>query len=143
MSQILWKQRFENFEKAHFFLKEMLDLLHTDFDNKAYKMATVQAYEMDLELAWKTLQDYWLQLKLTPTIKSEDLNGPFTVEVQEPEQSSSRSKAKLWIKVLDDTSLTSHVYDDQKARLMVKAIDEVYFEKLQALYQFLKSRTQI
>ena len=54
-SDIRWKQRFQNFEKAIGFLAEALKIEHPDLLQKA---GIIQFFEMSYELAWNTLKDY-------------------------------------------------------------------------------------
>ena len=58
MSEIRWKQRFENFKKANSNLVETADCIKQNSLNKIYTMALIQAFEMSFELAWKTMKDY-------------------------------------------------------------------------------------
>ena len=57
-----WKQRFQNFEKALVvFQARCADALENPKGTKYYetcRMALVQAFEIVIELSWKTLKDY-------------------------------------------------------------------------------------
>lgn len=50
--EIRWKQRFSNFERAFFRLKEAIDLTEL---NELERNGLVQRFEFTLEMAWKTL----------------------------------------------------------------------------------------
>ncbi len=54
-SDIRWKQRFANFEKAFTFLDNVLQIKQPSALEEA---GIVQAFEFTFELAWKTLKDY-------------------------------------------------------------------------------------
>ena len=53
---IRWKQRFENYEKALFLLREAMADIEDLSDLE--KEGAVQRFEFTVELAWKTLKDY-------------------------------------------------------------------------------------
>ena len=130
---IRWQQRLQNFEKAHLNLIEMLALLKEDESSKAYKLASIQAYEMDMELAWKTLKDYLNYLAYNVQAPREVIKQAFSAEIIED--------GDIWLRMLDDRNLTSHVYDEVKAQEIVDSIVETYFSKLDTLYRFLKGES--
>jgi len=129
---IRWEQRFDNFGKAHANLVEMLDLLRKDSSSKAYKLASIQAYEMDIELAWKTLKDYLNYLGYKVQAPREVVKQAFAIAIIED--------GELWLKMLDDRNLTSHVYDEARAQEIVDFIEKIYFSKLDNIYNFLKGK---
>lgn len=52
---IRWKQRFQNFEKAFFKLKEAIEKEEL---SELERNGLIQRFEFTLELAWKTLKDF-------------------------------------------------------------------------------------
>lgn len=131
---IRWKQRFNNLENSHKNLIEMLDLLKNEPSNKAYKLAVIQSYEMDIELAWKTLKDYLNYLGYKVQAPRDVIKQAFAVEIIED--------GEVWLQMLEDTNLTSHIYDESKAQEVVDSIIENYFAKLDYLYNFLISKIE-
>lgn len=129
---IRWKQRFNNLENSHKNLIEMLDLLNKEPSNKAYKLAVIQSYEMDIELAWKTLKDYLNYLGYKLQAPREVIKQAFAIEIIED--------GEIWLKMLEDRNLTSHIYDEAKAQEVVDNITQNYYFKLDFLYNFLKGR---
>lgn len=129
---IRWHQRFNNFENAHKNLIEMLDLLNKEPSSKAYKLAVIQSYEMDIELAWKTLKDYLNYLGYKIQTPREVIKQAFAIDFIDD--------GEMWIKMIEDRNLTSHTYDEAKAQEIVDSINEDYFSKLDSLYKFLKGR---
>lgn len=127
---IRWQQRFNNFENAHKNLIEMLGLLNKEPSNKAYKLAVIQSYEMDIELAWKTLKDYLNYLGYQIQTPREVIKQAFAIEIIE--------EGEIWLQMLEDRNLTSHIYDEAKAQEVVDSINKTYFTKLDFLYKFLK-----
>ena len=129
---IRWEQRFNNFSKAHDNLIEMLDLLKKDPLSKAYKLAVIQSYEMDIELAWKTLKDYLNFLGFKVQAPREVIKQAFAIEIIED--------GEVWLQMLEDRNLTSHIYDESKAQEVVDSIKQNYFFKLDYVYNFLKGK---
>lgn len=127
-----WEQRFQNFEKAHKNLLEMLEFLKQDPSNKAYKLAVVQSYEMDIELSWKTLKDYLNYLGFKIQAPREAIKQAFAVELLKD--------ADLWLTMLEDRNITSHVYDELKAQEIVDAIEKKYFFLIDTMFNLLKDK---
>ncbi len=129
---IRWQQRFNNLNLAHKNLIEMLDLLNKEPSNKAYKLAVIQSYEMDIELTWKTLKDYLNYLGFKLEAPREVIKQAFAIEII--------ADGEIWLKMLEDRNLTSHIYDENKAQEVIDSIVENYFTKLDILFNFLKGK---
>lgn len=129
---IRWQQRFNNLENAHKNLIEMLDLLKKEPSSKAYKLAVIQSYEMDIELAWKTLKDYLNYLGYKVQAPREAIKQAFAIEIIED--------GEIWLKMIEDKNLTSHIYDEIKAQEVIDSIVQNYFDKLDYLYNFFKGK---
>lgn len=132
---IRWHQRFNNFENAHKNLIEMLDLLNNEPSSKAYKLAVIQSYEMDIELAWKTLKDYLNYLGYKLQAPRDTIKQAFAIEIIKD--------GEIWLQMLEDRNLTSHIYDEAKAQEIVDSINENYFAKLDSLCNFLKGQLDV
>ena len=57
-NDIRWKQRFQNFEKAYNVFQRRVNEYEENQALEVYKMALIQAYEILIELSWKTIKDY-------------------------------------------------------------------------------------
>ena len=57
-SDIRWKQRFDNLQRAHRRLLWALEIEQQDPENDLIRMAAIKAYEFTFELSWKTLKDF-------------------------------------------------------------------------------------
>lgn len=60
MTDIRWKQRFQNYSKAYNLLKEALEAKELSEYSDLEKEGIAQRYEYTFELAWKVLKDYLL-----------------------------------------------------------------------------------
>ncbi len=129
---IRWQQRFNNLERAHINLIEMLDLLKKEPSNKAYKLAVIQSYEMDIELAWKTLKDYLNYLGYKLQSPREVIKQAFAIEIIKD--------GEVWLQMLEDRNLTSHIYDEAKAQEVIDSISENYFARLNFIFDYLKGK---
>lgn len=56
MSDIRWKQRFHNYEKA---FSQLSRFMEKENLNEMEEQGLIQAFEYTFELAWKTLQDFF------------------------------------------------------------------------------------
>ena len=112
-----WKQRFQNFEKAlAVFQARCTDVLENPLGTQYYetcRMALVQAFEIVIELAWKTLKDY-----LEAQGYSDVQNGKRAF--RQAFQDGLIDDGELWLKALDLRNITSHTYD---MRMLDGAID--------------------
>lgn len=134
MEDIRWKQRFDNFEKAYNNLQLVLNQLNADKDNIINKMATIQAFEMAMELSWKVLKDYLeannvLLKEITP---NKVIKEAFATNIIE--------NGELWIDMLRDRNSTSHEYNEEKSNIIIDKINEIYFSELSRVYIYLKDK---
>jgi nucleotidyltransferase substrate binding protein (TIGR01987 family) len=134
MTDIRWKQRFQNFEKAYNNLKTILDELNIDKDSIINKMATIQAFEIVMELAWKTLKDYMDENYVL--IKEV---FPKTV-IKEAFATNIIKNGEIWIDMLKDRNSTSHEYSEEKSNEIIEKIDNVYFNEIMQVYNYLKGK---
>jgi nucleotidyltransferase substrate binding protein (TIGR01987 family) len=125
---VRWKQRFQNYEKALYYLSEALEIKNPDIFQKA---GAIQFFEMSYELAWNTLKDY--------------LEDQGFVEVKYPHAAIKKAfelgiidDGHSWMELLLDRNLTAHTYDEEKLVEIEKLILSKYYPLLKALYIFFK-----
>lgn len=129
-SDIRWKQRFQNFEKAIGHLADALEIENPDLLQKA---GIIQFFEMSYELAWNTLKDYLEEQGFTDVKSPRNaLKKGFEVGLIED--------GHLWMELLLDRNLTAHTYDEEKATEVEELIHEKYFPVLSQLYEILKTK---
>jgi nucleotidyltransferase substrate binding protein (TIGR01987 family) len=128
-SDIRWKQRFVNFEKAFLRLKEAVD--RHDL-NELERNGLVQRFEFTLEMAWKTLKDFL-----------EDKNFEFKASPKDTfrlaQESGYIDYAQELIDGLELRNLLSHDYSGEKFLKSELLFRVSIYPKLESLYHYLKS----
>lgn len=133
MKELRWQQRFENFEKAFFLLKEPFESKNlAEFSQLEFE-GIAQRFEFTVELAWKTLKDYMqnegvILEKITPKTV---LKEAFALKIIE--------NGDIWIDMLLTRNYLSHVYDEKHLTDAIKAIHDNYLKCFLDLYNRLKS----
>jgi nucleotidyltransferase substrate binding protein (TIGR01987 family) len=127
MSEIRWKQRFENFKKANSNLIETADCIKQNELNKIYTMALIQAFEMSFELAWKTMKDY---------LENDGIltDSPRTT-IKEAFSSRLIEDGQLWIDMMEVRNKTSLTYKEEYANIVANEILDIYISLLVKLEQ--------
>ncbi|MCK5655189.1 MAG: nucleotidyltransferase substrate binding protein [Candidatus Aureabacteria bacterium] len=133
-TDIRWKQRFHNFEKAFNKLTEALERTK-DSDDDLLQSGCIQTYEFTFELAWNTLKDY---LEEQGFINIKSPSGA----IRQAFNSGYIKNAELWLKALKDRNLTSHTYNESVADKVIKDIRETYYFLLRDLYLELKKEIE-
>lgn len=129
LKQIRWKQRFENLEKAFFSMKIWKKIKNP---SQIEKQWIVQWFEFTFELSLKTLKDFleyeWF-IEKTPR---ETIKEWFKIWIIDD--------WKIWIDMLKNRNELSHIYDEQMADKSCLLINSIYFDEIEKLYIFLKSK---
>ena len=133
-SDIRWKQRFDNLQRAYQRLRWALEIHQQDPDNDLIRMAVIKAYEFTFELSWKTLKDFLAYNGIDAKLPREVLKQAFTTGLV--------SDGQLWIDMLEERNLMAHTYDDTRARIAVDQIQERYLGGLQQLHNMLTTKLQ-
>lgn len=134
MSDIRWKQRFDNFERAFGRLRDGLGDGVDDLSDLE-KEGIVQRFEYTFELAWKTLKDFlqYSGIQLDPVSPRSVLKQGFAADILKD--------GALWINMLDQRNAMSHTYDEQQFEAVMAAISEQFFAPLCELYAYLKEKS--
>ena len=133
-SDIRWKQRFDNLQRAYQRLRWALEIHQQDPDNDLIRMAVIKAYEFTFELSWKTLKDFLAYNGIDAKLPREVLKQAFATGLV--------INGQLWIDMLEERNLMAHTYDDARARIAVDQIQERYLGGLQQLHDMLTTKLQ-
>jgi nucleotidyltransferase substrate binding protein (TIGR01987 family) len=125
-SDIRWKQRFDNFEKAFLRLKEAVEL---EKPNELERNGLVQRFEFTIELCWNTLKDYLEHegFRFKPTPKE---------TIRQAYKSGLISDAQVLIDGLDIRNELSHDYNGEKFVLSEQNIRTAIFPAIENVYMF-------
>ncbi len=126
-----WEERIKDLGNAVTRLGEAIE------DSKKYRIESlkdgvIQRFEFSVELSWKTLKQY--------------LESEGVVNITTPKQTIREGFAKeilgnpdIWIDMLNDRNLTSHIYDSSVSEKIFENITKRYFDEIKRNYEYLKS----
>ena len=143
MSQedIRWEQRFSNYRKALGKLRETVNYIHTEVENKEtasvlddiVKQGLIQSFEYTHELAWKVMKVY-LTHQGNPNVSgSRDAT-------RETFQLGLISDGEAWMDMIKSRNLTSHTYDEDTAKHIYQQVLKAYFPAFEAFEQVMKEK---
>ena len=116
---IRWIQRFKNFEKAFFRLKEALE---EEQLNELERNGVVQRFEFTLELCWNV---QGLEFQLTP-------KGTF----RQAQKSGLIDFGEVLIDALEVRNVLSHDYDGEEFEIAEGKIRREIFPSIEKVYSF-------
>ena len=126
-TDIRWKQRFSNYEKA---FKELSAAVARGSYDKLSQAGLIQMFELTFELAWKTLKDKLEYEGLKVNYPRDTIKMAF--------QKGATQNGELWIEALDNRNLLAHTSDEAKSNEARDLIRGKYFQLLKDLYEYLK-----
>jgi len=122
---VRWKQRFDNYKKAHGRLKKATAFFeeHRSGDDMYIAMeALIKCFELTFELAWQTMKDY-----ITYKGHVKDIHGSRD-SIKAALQFDLIDDGQLWTDMIDDRNRASHAYDEENAMYLANRIIEYYRE---------------
>src|SRR4030095_15400906 len=128
-SDIRWKQRFDNFDRAFVLLREVYDRGVASL-SQLEKEGAIQRFEVAFELAWKTLKDYLEEsgMVVNPVTPRNVIKEEFAAKLLED--------AQVWIDMMLHRNLLSHTYDIKVFEVVLRAVAERYFPAFDRLHEF-------
>jgi nucleotidyltransferase substrate binding protein (TIGR01987 family) len=131
-SDIRWKQRFANLQRALRQLEAAVEAHRAMPTNELIVIALIKAYEFSFELSWKTLKDLLAWNGLDVRLPREVLKQSFATGLIE--------NGQIWIDMLEQRNLMAHTYDQARAQQAAALICEHYWPELQGLRNSLQER---
>jgi len=120
---IRWQQRFKNFQRAFFLLREAME---NDLNslNQLEKEGIIQRFEYTFELAWKVLKDKmeYDGLELNQISPKAVVRQAFAAKYIQD--------ADTWLRMIGDRNLMSHTYDFSKFEVVIASIQSDYLPML-------------
>ncbi|OFV69064.1 HI0074 family nucleotidyltransferase substrate-binding subunit [Acetobacterium wieringae] len=121
----LLSNKVENLKKAVDRLSEGILELQAN-QSSIVRDGVIQRFEFTTELAWKAAREYLMDQGFV------DINSPKSV-MKEAFSYGLITDDKIWIQLLNDRNLTSHIYKEEIADEICDRIIKTYFQEFKAL----------
>jgi nucleotidyltransferase substrate binding protein (TIGR01987 family) len=120
MSNIRWKQRYDNYLKAFQSISSAVNLAESRELSDLEKQGLIQSFEFTHELAWNVLKDYLEYQGISGLIGSRDASRTAF-------SNGLIKDGNAWMNMIRDRNRTSHTYDLSTANEVVVNILELFF----------------
>ena len=121
----LLSNKVENLRKAVERLSEGILELQAN-QSSIVRDGVIQRFEFTTELAWKAAREYLMDQGFV------DINSPKAV-MKEAFSFGLITDDNIWIQILNDRNLTSHIYKEEIADEICERIIKTYFQEFKAL----------
>jgi nucleotidyltransferase substrate binding protein (TIGR01987 family) len=125
-TEIRWKQRFENFQRAFILLRDGLD--SEKELNQLEQEGIIQRFEYTFELAWKLLKD----IMENDGIVIERISPNYVIK--QAFHSKYITDINTWLKMAGDRNLMSHTYNFTTFEVVIASIRQDYLPMLEEWY---------
>ena len=128
-----WNEKLNDFGKALLRLNEAIDESKNNSVSSTLKDGVIQRFEFCYEICWKLIK-YYLENEGIQEAKSpkSTFREAFKIGIIED--------GEVWIDMLNDRNLTSHVYDEEVAFDIYGKIISTYFKQMNDMHILLKSK---
>jgi len=117
---IRWKQRFQNYKKALVTLKNAVELAAERDLSDLEKQGVIQGFEFTFELAWNVMKDYLEEQGINGIIGSKNA-------IRHAFNNGLIDNGEVWMDIVNDRNLASHIYDEETAEKIFAAIKNTYY----------------
>ncbi|MEY2981136.1 MAG: hypothetical protein RL562_1363 [Planctomycetota bacterium] len=132
-TDVRWRQRLQNFERAVEVLVRVCDAADADAPSEVERLALIQAFEMAHELSWLTLKDLLEFEGVTGLVASRST-------VREAYAHGLLEDGQVWMDMITDRNRTSHLYDESVAAAVAMRIAGTYRSRFTSLAAALRAR---
>jgi nucleotidyltransferase substrate binding protein (TIGR01987 family) len=135
MTDVRWKQRLQNFDRAFVLLRSGLESKELAAFTDLEREGLIQRFEYTYELAWKTLKDYLEEggVLVNPVTPRNVIKEAFAAKIL--------ADGQLWIDMMLDRNRLSHTYDFLTFTSVLEAVVKRYFPALDALHEWLLAKS--
>lgn len=130
MKEVL-QDKLKNFSDALKRLKEALKEKHTSLSIDG----TIQRFEFTFETAWKALKKFLYYEGVDTKTVRECIKKAYQTDYIDNEE--------IWLSILNDRNLTSHIYDENQAKAVYERISTQYIKEFETLENKLKEKIKI
>ena len=134
-TDIRWKQRFQNFDRAFVLLRSAFDEKEINKFSQLEQEGIIQRFEYTYELAWKTMKDY---LQDNGNIILNEITARNVIK--EAYAANIIDDGQVWIDMMLHRNILSHTYDFSKFQEILKAIHERYLDAISRFHQWILER---
>jgi len=127
ISDIRWKQRYENYGKALQTLSAAVSLAQQRPLSELEKQGLIQGFEFTHELAWNVMKDYLEYQGISGITGSRDA-------VRQAFNRNLILNADTWMEMLKSRNLSSHTYNPDIADDIADKILHAYITEFSAFY---------
>ena len=129
MTDIRWKQRFENFQRALQTLTQAVELRKQRPLSELEEQGLIQGFEFTHELAWNVLKDYLEMEGIVGLVGSRST-------VRDAFKRGLIPDGDTWIDMIEARNLSTHTYNQAVASSIVTAVCERYYPAFLALQHY-------
>ena len=133
MTDIRWKQRFENFQRALQTLTQAMELMQQRPLSELEEQGLIQGFEFTHELAWNVLKDYLEMEGIQGLVGSRST-------VREAFKRGLVADGEVWMDMIEARNRSTHTYNQEVAASIVAAIRDSYYPALVALQTYFRER---
>lgn len=126
MTDIRWKQRFDNFRRALSSLTEAVQLMRQRPLSRLEEQGLIQGFEFTHELAWNVLKDYLEMEGIQGLVGSRST-------AREAFKRGLVDDGQAWLDMIEARNLSSHTYNQEVATSIVAAVRDRYYPAFLAL----------
>lgn len=134
MLDIRWQQRLNNYQKALARLQQAVDLSRQRPLSDLEQQGLIQGFEYTHELAWKVMKDY-----LSDQDGGLQLGGSKDATRLAFSQGMI-GQGEVWLQMIDSRNAATHVYEQEIADEVAKAVIDQYAVLLAAFSAEMESR---
>lgn len=127
MKEVL-QDKFENFSNALKRLKEALK----EKGSSLCIDGTIQRFEFTFEMVWKALKKFLYYDGIDTKTVRECIKKAYQTDYIDNEE--------VWISMLEDRNLTSHIYNENQAKIIYDRIISQYIKEFELLENKLKEK---
>ena len=125
-NDIRWIQRFDNFTKTLTQLNNAVTLYNTRSLSELEEQGLIQSFEYNHELAWNVLKDFFEYQGNRSIYGSKDAT-------KEAFKYGLIKNGEIWMSMIKSRNRTSHTYNRETAKEIVKLIVENYVDEYNLL----------
>jgi nucleotidyltransferase substrate binding protein (TIGR01987 family) len=129
---VRWKQRFQNYNKALAVLTNAVELAASRELSDLEKQGLIQGFEFTFELAWNVMKDFLVEQGIIDIIGSKNA-------VKHAFNKGLIEDGQVWMDMIKDRNLASHIYDEKTAEDLFAAIINTYHYQFNMLAEKMSS----